>query len=451
MRIAILSPPARRIPRRNGGSREELVVSLTQRLADHGVDVTLFASEDSGTSRRLDTARRGLDEDYCDREESAVSQCLHLGELFERAGEFDLIHNHSDHVPLSYAGLISTPVLTTIYDPISETTLPVYKKYNGKTYYASVSDSHRTPGLTYVATVYPGVDPASFPFRETCADYLVYLGPIDEAHGTREAIETAERADRPLLIAGTVDDEPYFEAQIRPLLDGSRVKYEGEVGPEIRIRILRNALALLYPVRVDEPFAITAVEANACGTPVIATRRGSLPEIIADGVNGYLVNGVSRAVQAVNRIESISRAACRKIAEERFSVDRMAVDYIKVYSRIPDLNTREDHRPWGYYEVLSDRADHKIKRIVVYPGKRLSLQRHRRRAERWTIVNGTPIVTRFEEEIQLSPGQSIEIPRGAEHRIFNPGDAPVVFIEVQVGDYFGEDDIERIEDDFGRM
>ncbi len=450
MRIAMLSPMAQRIPPRSGDPKEDLVCNLTGWLLDHGVEVTLFAPADSETSRSLRTVPPAHFE--CGRDlELEVSECLHLGALFERAGEFDLIHNHFDHIPLSYSGLISTPVLTTIHDLTLEKTLPVYRKYDRRTYYVSVSDAHRSPDLTYVATVHQGIDLGMMAFRETCDDYVLSLGPICEENGTREAIEIARLSHRRLVIAGPIEDAQYFEKQIRPQLDGYRLEYVGDVSPDVRIRLLSGALALLYPINFDEPFAYSTIEANACGTPVIAARRGSLPEIITEGINGFLVTDVSRAVHAVNHIARISRVACRKVAEERFSVQRMAADYLRVYSWILNLNRREDHRPWGYYEVLSDRADHKVKRIVIYPGKRLSLQRHRRRAERWTIINGSPIVTRFDKEIHLLPGQSIEIPQGAEHRIFNPGESPVVFIEVQVGDYFGEDDIERIEDDFGRV
>lgn len=449
MRIAMLSPVARQTPPRSGDPRVDLVCSLTSRLVGHGAEVTLFTSADSDASRRYRSVSAACSESGRDID-MEVAECLHLSELFERAGEFDLIHNHFDHMPLSYSGLIATPILTTIHGNTLEKTLPVYRKYDRKTYYVSVSDAHRSPDLTYVATVYPGVDLDVFRFQETCDDYLLSLGPICEESGTREAIEIAGLSRKRLLIAGIIEDERYFETQIRPHLDGNRSQYVGDVGPDVRVQLLGSALALLYPVRFDDPFSLSTIEANACGTPVIATRRGALPEIVSEGVNGFLVTDISGAVHAVNETERISRSNCRKVAEERFSIKRMADDYVKVYSWILDINKREDHRPWGYYEVLSDRADHKVKRIVVYPGKRLSLQRHQRRGERWTIINGSPIVTRFDKDIHLQPGQSIDIPQGAEHRIFNPGDSPVVFIEVQVGDYFGEDDIERIEDDFGR-
>jgi len=253
-----------------------------------------------------------------------------------------------------------------------------------------------------------------------------------------------------LLIAGIVQDEHYFEAEVKPHLDGRQVKYVGSVGPDRRDDLLGGAACLLHPIRFNEPFGLSVVEANACGTPVLAFSRGSMPEIITDGVNGFLVSTMPEAVDAVKRIQTISRSDCREVAERRFSRSRMVDDYLKVYDRIVEETKKEERRPWGHYEVVSDFPDHKVKRIVVYPGKRLSLQSHQRRRESWTIVQGHAVATRDNEQIPLSPGDSIQISKDAKHRISNPGSSDVVFIEVQTGEYFGEDDIERFEDDFGR-
>ena len=237
---------------------------------------------------------------------------------------------------------------------------------------------------------------------------------------------------------------------MEPRLEGERVQYIGSVGPDKRNELLGGGLALLHPISFDEPFGLSVVEANACGMPVIGFPRGSMREIVQHGVNGFLVQDISAAAEAVDRIYQISRGDCRKVAEERFSRDRMVNDYMGLYQQILAETKREDHRPWGYYEVLSDQPGHKVKRIVVFPRKRLSLQRHQRRTEHWTVVSGDPVVIRDAEEIHLKPGDSVDIPRGARHRVSNPGDEALVFIEVQMGDYFGEDDIERFEDDYGR-
>ncbi len=449
MRIAMLSSIAWRTPPRHYGPWEQVVSLLTEGLVAKGIDVTLFATADSETGGRFHAIvprPYEEDEDLIPK----VWESLHISEVFERAQDFDLIHNHFDFLPLTYSGLVKTPVLTTIHGFSSERILPVYKKYNGKSYYVSISDADRSPELTYIATIHHGIDVEAFTFNPSGGKYLLFFGRIHPDKGAREAIEIARRANRDLLIAGIIQDERYFETEVKPHLDGGRVQYIGSVGPDRRDNLLGGAECLLHPIGFDEPFGLSVVEANACGTPVVAFSRGSMPEIITDGFNGFLVSSSSEAVDAVKRIHTISRTDCRGVAESRFSRERMVDDYLNVYKRIVEETKTEDRRPWGYYEVLSDFPDHKVKRIVVYPGKRLSLQSHHRRRESWTIVQGHAIVTRDDEQIQLSPGESIQISKEAKHRIFNPGSSDVVFVEVQTGDYFGEDDIERFEDDFGR-
>ncbi|MEI7449439.1 MAG: glycosyltransferase [Desulfomonile sp.] len=450
MRIAMLSPIAWRTPPRHYGPWERVVSLLTEGLVARGIDVTLFATADSETRGRIHSiVPRPYEEDKS--LVPKVWESLHISEVFERAQDFDLIHNHFDFLPLTYSGLVKRPVLTTIHGFSSDKILPVYKKYNETSYYVSISDADRSPELTYSATIHHGIDLEAFTFNPFGGEYLLFFGRIHPDKGAREAIQIARLANRDLLIAGIIQDEHYFETEVKPHLHGSQIKYVGSVGPDRRDILLGEAACLLHPINFNEPFGLSVVEANACGTPVIAFSRGSMPEIITDGVNGFLVSSLSEAVDAVKRIHTISRPACREVAEKRFSKDRMVDDYLNVYNRIVEETRTEDRRPWGYYEILSDSPDHKVKRIVVYPGKRLSLQRHKHRSENWTIVSGHPVVTRDSEQVHLNPVDSIQIPKEAKHRIFNPGPGDVVFVEVQTGDYFGEDDIERFEDDFGRV
>ncbi|MGA8831243.1 MAG: glycosyltransferase [Desulfomonilaceae bacterium] len=450
MRIAMLAPIAWRTPPRHYGPWEQVVSLLTEGLVARGVDVTLFATADSETSGKIHAiVPRPYEEDKSLIPK--VWESLHISEVFERAEDFDLIHNHFDFLPLTYSSLVKRPVLTTIHGFSSEKILPVYKKYDEKSYYVAISDSDRSPELTYSATIYHGIDLEAFTFNPLGGEYLLFFGRIHPDKGVREAIQIARLAKMDLLIAGIIQDEQYFETEVKPYLNGGRIKYLGSVGPDRRDSLLGEAACLLHPINFNEPFGLSVVEANACGTPVIAFSRGSMPEIITEGVNGFLVSTVSEAVDAVKRVHTISRPACREVAEKRFSRNRMVDDYLKVYNGIVEETKTVDRRPWGYYEVLSDLPDHKVKRIVVYPGKRLSLQRHKRRSENWTIVSGHPVVTLDSEQIPLGPVDSIQIPKHATHRIFNPGPDDVVFVEVQTGDYFGEDDIERFEDDFGRV
>jgi glycosyltransferase involved in cell wall biosynthesis/quercetin dioxygenase-like cupin family protein len=447
MKIAMLSPLSWRTPPRHYGPWENVVSLLTEQLVTMGVDVTLFATGDSITRGKLAwVCERPYSEDPSI--DPKVWECLHIAEVFSRADQFDLIHNQFDFLPLSYSGFTHTPVVTTIHGFSSPSIIPVYKKYNERTHYVAISEADKSRELDYIATIHHGIDLAQFPYREDAGDYLLFFGRIHHHKGVHEAIEVACRTGMRLVIAGIVQDEAYFKELVEPHIDGTAVEYLGSVGPEKRQEVLGGALALLHLIHFDEPFGLSVVESMACGTPVIAYGRGSMPELIRDGRTGFIVADVNAAVQAVDRIDSLSRRACRDEVEERFTCQHMARRYLEVYRRI--LGARENHRPWGHYENLLERDDHKVKEIIVKPGKRLSLQQHRHRAEHWTVVSGVARVTVGEQETLLKPGQSVEIPKGAVHRIMNPGDIPLVLVEVQTGDYFGEDDIIRLEDDYDR-
>ena len=448
MRVAMLSPISWRTPPRHYGPWEKVVSLLTEELVARGVAVTLFATRDSLTSAELESvAPTGYSEDSA--LDPKVWECLHISALFERADEFDLIHNHFDFLPLSYAGLVETPMLTTIHGFSSPRIVPVYEKYNGRSHYISISDADRHPLLDYTATIHHGIDLAEFPFNRSRNDYLLYYGRIHPDKGTREAIEVAKRAGRKLVIAGIIQDQAYFDEHIEPHIDGDMITYLGSVGGERRSEILGGAAALLHLINFAEPFGLTMIEAMACGTPVIAFARGSVPEIIRDGTTGFIVDDLDAAAEAVLRVEDIDRHACRADVERRFTGARMAHDYLRAYQEI--LGSRENYRPWGHYTNVLERDQHKVKELVVSPGKRLSLQRHERRAEHWTVVAGEALVTVGEAETTLRRGDSVDIPVGAAHRVMNPGHDPLIIIETQTGDYFGEDDIVRLADDYGRV
>ncbi len=424
---------------------------LTDGLAARGVEVTLFPSgqgEDSAAQRAAASAPLW---GKIHSLESEVSECLKISELFDRVDDFDLIHNHAGFLPLTYSRLINRPILTTIHEFHTRVGLSLYKRYNDRAFYVAVGNAARSPELTYQATIYYGIDVDAFTLRQSPATDLLFCGPIHPESGVTEAIKISRMADKGLLIAGQIQDETCFSVDVAPFLEGNRIRYVGPLRPELRDQLFGSALALLHPVAREEPFDFSILEATACGTPVIAYPGGMLREIISDGINGFVVPDIVAASEAVKKVHTISRANCRKTTRERFSQHRMVDEYLKVYETILDRTRTEDRRPWGYYVVLSDLPDNKVKRIVVWPGKRLSLQRHRLRSEHWTIIAGAPMVTIDGKDIHMKVGQSIDIPVGTEHRIYNPGQDPVVFVEVQMGEYFGEDDIQRFEDDFGRL
>ncbi len=452
MRIAILSPIAWRTPPRHYGPWEMVVSLLCEGLVERGFDVTLFASGDSVTKGKLESICPVPYEEDRDLDPK-VWECLHIAHLFEHAGEFDLIHNHFDFLPLSYSRLINTPIVTTIHGFSSQKIIPVFREYQDRSYYVSISDADRSRELDYIATVYHGIDLESFTFKDRCGDYLLFFGRIHPDKGTVEAIEIAKKFGMKIVLAGIVQDRRYFDEEVAPRLDGDSVDYIGPAGPELRDELLGGAYALLHPILFEEPFGLSVVEAMACGTPVVAFSKGSMPEIIRDGETGYLVEDVEEAVEKLGHIPDIDRTRCRQWVEERFTKERMVNDYIKVYRKILEIekpNARHANPPWGRWEVLLDEPVYKVKRITVLPGARLSYQKHFKREEHWTMVEGRGIVTLDGRDIQLDAGQSIDIPCNAAHRITNPGGSPLVFIEVQRGSYFGEDDIVRLEDDYGR-
>ena len=331
MRVGMLAPIAWRVPPRHYGPWELVVSRLTEGLVARGVDVTLFATADSVTSATLvAVAPRPYEEDPT--VDVKVAECLHIAAAFERAAEFDVLHNHFDFLPLTWSRLVDTPVVTTLHGLSSERIVPVYRQYDDRVAYVAISDADRHPSLSYAATVHHGIPVDEVPVGAGSADgTLAFFGRIHPDKGTAEAIEVARRCGRPLVLAGIVQDRDYFDAEVRPHLDDDRVRYLGPVGPEQRDAVLGGADALLHLVRFAEPFGLSMVEAMACGTPVIATPLGSVPEVVADGRTGFHVEGVDAAVAAVGRLAELDRADCRAHVEQRFGVDRMVDGYLEVY------------------------------------------------------------------------------------------------------------------------
>jgi glycosyltransferase involved in cell wall biosynthesis len=340
----MISPIAWRTPPRHYGPWESIVSLLTEGLVERGVDVTLFATQNSETKAKLSgVCLQGYEEDA--EILPKVWECLHISEVFERGDEFDLIHNHFDYLPLTYMGMVSTPLLTTIHGFSSPKILPVYKKYNGRAFYVAISDADRSPELNYVATVHHGIDLQLFDLCQEPGDYLLFFGRIHHDKGAREAIDIARRFGMRLVMAGIIQDKSYWETEVQPHVDGHGVVYVGSAGPEKRNSLLGGAYALLHPIHFDEPFGLSVIEAMACGTPVVAFERGSMPEVLDDGRTGFLVSSSDEAVAALAEIPHIDRVACRQWVENHFSVDRMVEDYVRVYeSIVAPRNPRHEAR-----------------------------------------------------------------------------------------------------------
>jgi glycosyltransferase involved in cell wall biosynthesis len=330
-RIAVLSPVAWRTPPRRYGAWETVAGNVAEGLVARGWDVTLFATGDSITRAHLHAVvARGYEEDP--DIDPKVAEYLHISELFEHAGEFDLIHSHYDFMALTYTRLVKTPVVTTIHGFSSPRIMPVYEKYSDGNF-VSISDSDRAPGLNYLATVYNGIDLTLYPRRKSAGDSLIFLGRIHPDKGTHLAIEVARKSGRPLLIAGIVQDQTYFREQVAPFLNET-IRYIGPVDVQGKNELFARAFALLHLNSIPERFGLVLAEANAAGVPVIAMDLGSCREVIEDGRTGFLVNSVDEAVLALARVAEISAAECRRRVERCFSIETMIEGYERVYEQI---------------------------------------------------------------------------------------------------------------------
>lgn len=335
MKIAMLAPIAWRTPPVHYGPWELVTSLLTEELVKNGVDVTLFATANSITNAKLKSVSPMGYEENRDTDAKVV-ECLHISECFEHADDFDIIHNQFDFLPLTYSGLTNTPVVTTVHGFSSSRIMPVYKKYNKSTHYVSISDADRSPELDYIATVHHGIDLSQFTFNPepSKGDYILYFGRVHHDKGTKEAVEIARALNMRLIIAGIIQDQRYFDDYVKPFLREGEIEYVGSVGPEKRDDLLGNAKLLLHPINFNEPFGLSIIEAMACGTPVVAFNKGSMPELIVNGENGFLVSNSEEAIESIKEIDRISRLNCRKVVEERFSKEIMAKNYIEVYEKI---------------------------------------------------------------------------------------------------------------------
>jgi glycosyltransferase involved in cell wall biosynthesis len=328
--VAVLAPIAWRTPPRHYGPWEQFASLLTEGLVAAGHHVTLFATADSITTATLcATALCGWSEDATI--DAKVAECLHIASVFERAGEFDIIHNGFDFLPLTYSDLVATPVVTTIHGFSSDRIIPVYERYDGAGAYVSISGADRHPNLHYAATIHHGIDIDGFAMHANPGEHLLFFGRIHPDKGTADAIEVARRCGRRLDIAGIVQDEEYFRNEVAPHIDGEHVRYLGPVDASARAEVLGGAYALLHLIDFDEPFGYSVVEAMACGTPVIANSRGSMGELIAQRVTGFLVDDIDSAVAAVAAAGDLDRRRIAERAADRFTVATMIDKYVKVY------------------------------------------------------------------------------------------------------------------------
>jgi glycosyltransferase involved in cell wall biosynthesis len=339
MRIGLVAPLVEPLPPALYGGTERVVSNLTEELVRRGHDVTLFASGDSCTSAKLVAcAPRGLRFD-AQAPDLATATLFELSEVYRRADEFEVIHNHADWYGFAFADCFATPTVTTAHGRLDKPEIAYrYRRSRGQPLVSISRDQKRhLPEANWIGTVHNGIDVGRFGLRTEPGDYLVFLGRISPEKGADRAVEIAERVGMRLIVAAKVDqaEREYFEAVIAPLFRSSRlVEFIGEVDERGKDELLGGAYAYLFPIDWPEPFGLTMIEAMATGTPVIASRYGSVPEIVADGESGFICGSIDEMCEALERVPSLDRRACRRRVERLFSASRMADSYEEIYGRL---------------------------------------------------------------------------------------------------------------------
>lgn len=340
MRIAEVAPLAECIPPRRYGGTERVVSYLTEELVRLGHDVTLFASGDSETRARLISVRARAQRMREHAEFGMPFEVLTLEKVRQHAEEFDVLHFHIDYIHFPLVRCQGATSLTTPHGRLDiPAIVPLYREFSDLPL-VSISDAQRRPlpELNWQATIYHGLPTHMYVPEAVHGEYLVFLGRLSPEKRVDHAVEIAARSDIPLKVAAKVDpcDAAYYEAVAKPAMRHPLVEYVGEIGDHEKQELLGGALALLFTIDWPEPFGLVMIESLACGTPVIGYRRGSVAEVVQHGVTGFVVDGVEQAVRAVNRVGEISRRRCRSIFEARFSVQRMAEDYLTVYRSLTE-------------------------------------------------------------------------------------------------------------------
>jgi len=348
MRIAQIAPLAEAVPPKLYGGTERVASYLTEELVALGHDVTLFASGDSVTSARLHKVwPQALRLDRTVRD-PVGPHVLQMEVVRRHAAEFDILHFHTDYWPASLFWRQATPFVTTVHGRLDLPELPAIWGGLPPMSVISISDAQRTPlpQANFIATVHHGMPEGLLTPVAKQRAYLAFLGRISPEKGPDTAIRIARSVGLPLKIAAKVDkaDQEYFDSVVRPLLAGPGVELVGEIGDDRKAEFLSGAIALLMPIDWPEPFGLVMIEAMACGTPVIAFNRGSVPEIIEDGLTGFVVRDIESAIRAVGRIDTLSRPLIRREFERRFSARRMTEDYLAVYNRLINTSSIERRR-----------------------------------------------------------------------------------------------------------
>jgi glycosyltransferase involved in cell wall biosynthesis len=342
MRIAQIAPPWIPVPPQTYGGTELIISWLCDELVKRGHEVWLFATGDSKTKARLVPVwpsslwRANL------RTPHAVFSLMYQ-KLLEMQDQFDIIHDHCEFYTCPYSKFLKPPIITTLHHPLTEETITLYKKFPNVNFVAiSKNQRKQGPGINIVKTIYNGIPLDKYPLNEKPKDYLLWLSRIGPDKGIAEAIDIAKLSGQKLIISGNILPQyaDYFEFRIKPLIDGKKIQFVGASDFPKKVELFRNAKAFLFPVKRPEPFGLVVIEAMACGTPVIAFKQGSMPELIKDGETGFLVDSIEEAVSALKKIEEIKRENCRSWVKENFSLRKMVNRYEKLYKKILKKNEK---------------------------------------------------------------------------------------------------------------
>jgi len=347
VRIALLAPVALPVPPRGYGGTELVIHQLAEGLVAHGHDVTLFASGDSETPARLRSlfpralAPLGIDT----KERYQPLEQEHVAWACSQAGEFDLVHDHTKTLGVLMAPSVATPMVTTLHNDFTPERRAVYLRHPQHPYVAiSAAQARRCPELNYAGIVYNGIDLEEPRLSDRKGEYLLFLGRLCAAKGTHTAIAVAKVLGMPLVLAGKIDpvDRDYVASEVEPHLDGERIRYVGEVTGQAKWDLIAGARCLLFPIQWAEPFGLVMIEAMACGTPVVATRWGSVEEVVSHGVSGWIADDFAGLLEGVERCRHASARACRQWVEQQFSSRAMVEGYLSVYARV--VRTRAEGR-----------------------------------------------------------------------------------------------------------
>jgi glycosyltransferase involved in cell wall biosynthesis len=337
MRIAQIAPLQAATPPHAYGGTERVIYSLTESLVQLGHKVTLFATGDSRTSARLVP---GIGKAVNFDPETVISayHIAMLENVYRHASDFDVIHSHLDHLTLPFIGTTKTPTVLTLHGRVDTPELGrVYGAYDDANYVAISHNQRRSqPDINWIGTVHHGIDVKNYRYYPDAGDYLCFVGRISQDKRPERAIEIAKRVGIPLKIAAKIgpEDREYFTSVVEPLLDHPLIEFLGQLDETGKRELIGNALALLAPIDWPEPFGLMFIEALASGTPVLTCPLGSAPEVLADGVTGYLRETVDELVEAVGRLGEISRSTCRSYALERFDMRRMTLGYTRIYTQL---------------------------------------------------------------------------------------------------------------------